>query len=162
MVSYWIGVNRVSMMDLATHQQKRIYASFLSQIHWTKITLLQKSHEKIESIFRIEFEDEMVLQVLILCFEFWLSRSISTVATTWLGIFESGVPDQGIPDREMGVWDPRESGIPGGNESRSHLHGSLGSPELEGWNESQTRIHWRLGSQWMNPRLGSQRMNPRL
>ena len=29
---------------------------------------------KIESIFRIEFEDEMVLQALILCFEFWLSR----------------------------------------------------------------------------------------
>ncbi len=46
MVSYWIGVSRVSMMDQATHQQKRIYASFLSQIDWTKRILVHKSHEK--------------------------------------------------------------------------------------------------------------------
>ena len=61
------------MMNQATHQQKTIYASFLSQIDWTKRILVHKGHEKIESIFWIEFEDEMVLQALILCFEFWLS-----------------------------------------------------------------------------------------
>ena len=46
MVNYLIGVNRVTMMDQATRQQKTIYASLLSQIDWTKRILVQKSHEK--------------------------------------------------------------------------------------------------------------------
>jgi len=46
MVNYLIGVNRVTMMDQATRQQKTIYASLISQIDWTKRIVVQKSHEK--------------------------------------------------------------------------------------------------------------------
>ena len=46
MVNYFIKVNRVTMMDQAIRQQKRIYASLLSQTDWTKRTVVQKSHEK--------------------------------------------------------------------------------------------------------------------
>ena len=91
--------------------------------------------KKIESIFRIEFEDEMVLQVLILCFEFWLSRSwywdgkfygkVNNNYLTWLDFWlgirirnqQRGNPrrESGIHPESKGVWDPqseRESIIP--------------------------------------------------
>ncbi len=44
------------MMDQATRQQKRIYASFLDQIDWTKTILVYNSQGEIESIVTIEFE----------------------------------------------------------------------------------------------------------
>ena len=59
------------MMDQAKLQEKRIYASFLDQIDWTKTILVYNSQGKIESIVTIEFEVKMVTQALILCFEFW-------------------------------------------------------------------------------------------
>ena len=46
MVSYWMGANSVPMMDQATQQTKRIYASFLSRIDWEKSILVHKSHGK--------------------------------------------------------------------------------------------------------------------
>ena len=58
------------MMDQAKLQEKRIYASFLDQIDWTKTILVYNSQGKIVSIVIIEFEVEMVTQALILCFEF--------------------------------------------------------------------------------------------
>ena len=83
---------------------------------------------KIESIFRIEFEDEMVLQALILCFvvEIWILLMVnnnSTGATAWLDLEFS---------------NPSRSGIPAGNPRReSGIHGSLGSHASV---ESQTGI----------------------
>ena len=96
--------------------------------------------KKIESIFRIKFEDEIVLQALILCFEFLLSRSWytdgnnnSTVATTWLEwkIFESGI--RGNHRRESGIHG--NLGSQGMNPG-SGIHGESGIPG----NESQTRF----------------------
>ena len=116
---------------------------------------------KIESIFRIEFEDEMILQVLILCFEFWLSRSWywdemvnnnstvdQTVATTpvfdltWLLTYSIILffwyywnfrirNQQG--ESQTGVWDPRESGIPG-NQSQTRFPENESQPDgILGW-----------------------------
>ena len=96
--------------------------------------------KKIESTFRIEFDDEMVLQALILCFECWLSvveililmvNNNSTGATTVLDLtWNFRIPrdpeSQGIPDGSLGstgVWDPSRAG----NESQTRF------PENEFW-----------------------------
>ena len=46
---------------------------YLAKLIEPKEYQYNRAMRKIESIVRIEFEDEMVLQALILCFEFWLS-----------------------------------------------------------------------------------------
>jgi len=48
---------------------------YLAKLIEPKEDQYKSAMRKIESIFRIEFEDEMVLQALILCFEVWSSRS---------------------------------------------------------------------------------------
>ena len=70
-LSYRKSAKSVSMLDQAKLRQKRIYASFLDQIDWTKTILVYNSQGEIESIVTIEFEVKMVTQALILCFEFW-------------------------------------------------------------------------------------------
>ena len=128
MVSYWIGVSMVSMMDQATNQQKRIYASFLSQIDWTKRILVHKSHEKNwinfqnwiwrrngSASFNLVFWS-LVVEILIL-----VNNDNSTaVATAWLELNCWGIPDsdgihgslgsQGIriPGNESQTIDPRD------------------------------------------------------
>ena len=124
------------MMDQATHQQKRIYASFLSQIDWTKRILVHKSHEK----NWINFQNwiwrrngsasfNLVFWILVVEILMLMVNNNSTVATTWLDLLEFSNPSRsGIPARESqtGVWDPRrESGIPG-NQSQTRFLGSLG------------------------------------
>ena len=154
------------MMDQATNQQKRIYASFLSQIDWTKRLLVHKSHEKNwinfqNWIWRRNGSASFNLVFWILVVEIWILLMVnnnSTGATAWLdlvGIFESleirNPSLQGIPAGSLGstgVWDPMES--------QTGILGSTGvwDPRaLRVGNESQTRFPVRewilgLGSVW--------------
>ena len=151
------------MMDQATHQQETIYASFLSQIDWTKWILVHKSHEK----NWINFQNwiwkrngsagfNLVFWILVVEILILMVNNNSTVHRshylTWLGIFKSGIP--GNPrESQTVVWDPRESmirqesGIPG-NESRST---GVWNPQREWIPDSDPAIHGSLGSQGMNP-----------
>ena len=153
------------MMDQATHQQKRIYASFLSQIDWTKSILVHKSHEK----NWINFQNwiwrrngsasfNLVFWILVVEILILVVNNNSTVYShylTWLDL-EFSNPESaagGIPDarRESwihgslgsrGVWDPSRESIPDSVPREWIPDGSLGW--MLGWDDSQSGF-WDSG-----------------
>ena len=147
-IPYWIGDNRVSIMDQATHQQKWIYASFLSQIDWTKRISVQIGHKK----NWINFQN-------------WIwrrNRSASFNLVFWSLVVEililinnnsTAVSSNRDPTRNYRIRNPipagnprRESGIPrAGMNPRVGIHGSLGSPDPRQWIPDWSRVWDDIG-----------------